>query len=177
MVNQALLHRIFEGDRKAVATLHQTMRKVIVSTLEKRGIETAAANDVYAETCTVLLENFYHGKLNLHTNLAAFMMQTAKNLAFVENRQLARYGYAVPAGYEEPEDDTLSALDTMILDHDILHLASALNEFKDTDRDLLFLHAVDNIPLAAIARQQNEKETTVRQRFNRAFNRLKMMLK
>ena len=176
MVNRALLRRIFEGDSNAVALLHQMMRKVIVCTLEKRGIETVIAHDIYSETCTILLENFYHGKLNLHSNLPAFMMQTAKNLAFVENRQLARYGYAVPEGYDEPEDDVLSALDNMILNNDILNIAAALHHFKDADRDLLILHAVDNIPLAAIARQQNEKETTVRQRFNRAFNRLKTML-
>jgi RNA polymerase sigma factor (sigma-70 family) len=172
-MNLHLLRRIFEGDKSAVLTLHQTMRGVILSAMRKRGTDADRANEIYAETCTILLEAYYYGRLKDHTNIEGYMMNTAKNLLHSEQRQIVRYGAMIPEGYDEPDDDLLSALDDMILQQDILQMAKALLALKDTDRDLLFQHAVEGVPLASLARQQQENEGTVRQRFNRALAKLK----
>ena len=173
-MNLDLLRRIFEGDRSAVTTLHSTMRKAIGDAMRKRSCDADSANDIYAETCTILLESYYHGKLKKDTNIGGYMMNSAKNLLHAEHRQTVRYGATIPDGYDEPDDDLLTALDNMILSQDLLRIASILQTFNDRDRHLLVEHAVEGIPLAALARQQNEKETTVRQRFNRALFKLKM---
>jgi RNA polymerase sigma factor (sigma-70 family) len=167
-----LLRRIFEGDRTAVTTLHDTMRRAIGEAMRKRGCDADRGADIYAETCTILLENYYHGKLKADTNIGGFMMNTAKNLLHTEQRQIVRYGATLSEDYDEP-DDLLTALDNMILSQDLLRIAKALQGFNDRDRHLLIEHAVEGVPLAALARQQNEKETTVRQRFNRALFKLK----
>ncbi len=175
MLTTDLLKRIFDGDRQAAFTLHQTMRAGIIGALQKRGATADAAQEVYAETCVILLEQYYHHKLQEHSNLGGFMMQTAKNLLHLEHRQAARFGYALPEGYEDTEpEDILDALDRLALDEDLLRIARCLQSLSDADRDLLEQHAVEGVPLAAIARQQKEKETTVRQRFNRALAKLRV---
>lgn len=172
-MNLHLLRRIFEGDKSAVHTLHQTMRGVIRAAMRKRGTDADRANEIYAETCTILLEAYYYGRLKDDTNIEGYMMNTAKNLLHSEQRQTVRYGAMIPEGYDEPDDDLLSALDNMILQQDILLMAKALLSLKGADRDLLLQHAVEGISLANLARAQAEKEGTIRQRFNRALAKLK----
>ncbi|MEY4925582.1 MAG: hypothetical protein RI894_18 [Bacteroidota bacterium] len=172
MLNLPLINRIFEGDKCAVATLHRTMRQPVLLFLQKRGVDDDRAADIYAESCTVLLEAYYHGKLKPQHNIEGFLMATAKNLLYSEQRQTVRYGATVPDDYDEP-DDLLDALDNMVLQADILKMANALLLIKDGDRNLLVQHAVEGIPLATLARAQQENENTVRQRFNRALFKLK----
>ncbi|MEM8501228.1 MAG: sigma factor [Pseudomonadota bacterium] len=135
----SIVNRILEGSKAAEGEMVQRYERGLKLMLLHRAGDAALADDVSQETWSLIIRKIRDGELRDHTKLAAFIVQTGKNLLLMEYRNRSKYQTVDYADIDLVDTGTSNA-DTEIEEQELAStVRQLLSEMSiDRDRDLLY---------------------------------------
>ena len=160
----ALIHRMAQGDKEALASLYDSTKAAVY------GFALSVLKDVdHAEDITQdAFLQFYHsaGSYRSQGKPMAWIMTITRNLALSKLREQSR---ALPL-----EDAHLTALshNPMVDQEDLLTLDSLLSLLDDQERQIVTLHALTGLKHREIAQLLSLPLPTVLSKYHRSIKKL-----
>lgn len=147
-----ILHRMRQGDERALVELYSANRKMVLSYVTKNNGTRDDAEDMLQEALIVLWERVRSGRFEYTAKLSTFIFATVRNKWL---RRLARSRREKPSEFlPEPDpDEHISQLDSIIEAEDAEWIASALEKLGEPCKSILMLFYWEEQPLERIAEQ------------------------
>lgn len=173
------LYRIQHGDTDAFASVYDTFSEKIYRFVYLKVPTGQDAEDLTAETFLKVWH--YLRDQKAVTNLQAFLYQVARNCVVDFYR---KRGSAMLESLDEIEDTIvvadrtdLSLEEKMTLKGDIANIESALRKLKDSYREVLVLHYLNELSIGEVARIIGKSNGATRVLVHRGLKALKEILK
>jgi len=172
---RGLVRRAQSGDREAFGDLVKHLMKPIYDFSYRMTGNHTDADEIAQHTFVrayTRLDRFEPG-----TSLRAWLLTIAANLSRDLHRKKAvRREVAVRDDDADLRAEGVSPLDAVIADEKEILVREALASMPGNLRSVLVLHAMEDVPLADIARMTDTPEGTVRWRFFEARRKLRAKL-
>jgi RNA polymerase sigma-70 factor, ECF subfamily len=177
-VNADLVTRIFHGDAGAENELCAHFGPGVRQILARRLRDFTLAEDLTQDVMIIVLKRLRSAPLDDPSRLAAFIAQTARNVAFAERRKNRRR--RTDTGAEEMDESIDRAHDDEVIlemDSSATTVRAVLKELKSTrDRLLLVRYYLQDEDKASICRDLGLTEITFNVVLFRARSRLLELL-